>query len=135
MLVLQHICLYCSSANPGRSAAAACQDRNFDMDAPTPITMGPTKKCRTMSESANTAAITLATSASTMGKFPLQLWSKYFHTRGTSTLGEMLNLEISRVTQQLLCSKSHDFLAVFALAHKHTVSLQVFGSFSVFSSK
>jgi hypothetical protein len=27
------------------------------------------------------------------------------------------NVEISRVTQQLLCSKSNDFLAVFALAH------------------
>ena len=26
-------------------------------------------------------------------------------------------MEISRVTQQFLCSKSHDFLAVFALAH------------------
>merc|ERR1719331_1308875 len=30
--------------------------------------MGPTKKCRTMSESANTAAITLATSASAMAE-------------------------------------------------------------------
>ena len=29
----------------------------------------------------------------------------------------MRNVEISRVTQQLLCSKSHDFLAIFALAH------------------
>ena len=38
-------------------------------------------------------------------------------TRGTSILGEVRNVEISRVTQQLLCSKSHDFLAVFALAH------------------
>ena len=37
--------------------------------------------------------------------------------RGTSILGEVRNVEISRVTQQLLCSKSHDFLAVFALAH------------------
>ena len=37
--------------------------------------------------------------------------------RGTSILGEVRNEEISRVTQQLLCSKSHDFLAVFALAH------------------
>ena len=32
-------------------------------------------------------------------------------------LGEMRNVWISRATQQLLCSKSHDFLAVFALAH------------------
>ena len=37
--------------------------------------------------------------------------------RGTSILGEVRNVEISRVTQQLLCSKSHDFLAIFALAH------------------
>jgi hypothetical protein len=37
--------------------------------------------------------------------------------RGTSILGEVRNVEISRVTQQLLCSKSHDFPAVFALAH------------------
>ena len=36
-------------------------------------------------------------------------------TRGTSILGEMRNVEISRVTQQLLCSKSHDFLFFFAL--------------------
>ena len=32
-------------------------------------------------------------------------------------LGEVRNAEISRVTQQLLCSKSHDILAIFALAH------------------
>ena len=38
-------------------------------------------------------------------------------SRGTSILGEVRNVEISRVTQQLLCSKSHDFLAVFALTH------------------
>ena len=38
-------------------------------------------------------------------------------TRGTSILGEVRNVEISGVTQQLLCSISHDFLAVFALAH------------------
>ena len=37
--------------------------------------------------------------------------------RGTSILGEVRNVEISRVTQQLLCSKSYDFPAVFALAH------------------
>ena len=37
--------------------------------------------------------------------------------RGTSILGEVRNVEISRPTQQLLCSKSHDFLAIFALAH------------------
>ena len=38
-------------------------------------------------------------------------------TRGTSILGEVRKVEISRVTQQLLCSKSDDFLAVFALAY------------------
>ena len=43
--------------------------------------------------------------------------SKYCLSRGTSILGEVRNVEISRVTQQLLYSKSHDFLAVFALAH------------------
>ena len=37
--------------------------------------------------------------------------------RGTSILEEMRNVEISRATQQLLCSKSHDFLAVFALTY------------------
>ena len=33
------------------------------------------------------------------------------------SIREMRNVEISRVTQQLLCSKSHEFLAIFALAH------------------
>ena len=41
----------------------------------------------------------------------------YISSRDTSILGEVRNVEISRVTQQLLCSKSHDFLAIFALAH------------------
>ena len=39
------------------------------------------------------------------------------YTRGTSILGEVRNVEISRATQQLLNGKSHNFLAVFALAH------------------
>ena len=38
-------------------------------------------------------------------------------TRATSILGEVRNVEISRATQQLLNGKSHDFLAVFVLAH------------------
>ena len=37
--------------------------------------------------------------------------------RGTSILGEVRNVEIPGPTQQLLCSKYHDFLAIFALAH------------------
>jgi hypothetical protein len=37
--------------------------------------------------------------------------------RGTSILGEVRNVKISRATQQLLNGKSHDFQAVFALAH------------------
>ena len=41
----------------------------------------------------------------------------YVFSRGTSILGEVRNVQISRVTQQLLCSKSHDFLAIFPLAH------------------
>ena len=41
----------------------------------------------------------------------------FVHCRGTSILGEVRNVEISGGTQQLLCSKYHDFLAVFALAH------------------
>ena len=45
-------------------------------------------------------------------KIPRQL-----KTRGTSILGEVRNVEIPGPTQQLLCSKSHDFLAVFALPH------------------
>ena len=40
----------------------------------------------------------------------------YGYTRGASILGEVRNVWISRATQQLLCSKSNDFLAVFALA-------------------
>ena len=35
-------------------------------------------------------------------------------SRGTSILGEVRNVEISRATQQLLNGKSHDFLAIFA---------------------
>ena len=35
----------------------------------------------------------------------------------TSTLGEVRNVEIPGPTQQLLNGKSHDFLAVFSLAH------------------
>ena len=41
----------------------------------------------------------------------------YTWSRGTSIQGEVHNVEISGVTQQLLCSKSHDFLDAFALAH------------------
>ena len=38
-------------------------------------------------------------------------------SRGTSILGEVRSVEIPGPTQQLLCSKYHDFLAIFALAH------------------
>ena len=38
--------------------------------------------------------------------------SMYVNTRG-----EVRNVEITGATQQLLNSKSHDFLAVFHLAH------------------
>ena len=41
----------------------------------------------------------------------------YLVSRGTSILGEVRNVEIPGPTQQLLCSKYHDFLAIFALAH------------------
>ena len=41
----------------------------------------------------------------------------YVATRGISIQGEVRNVAISRATQQLLCSRSHDFLAIFALAH------------------
>ena len=34
-----------------------------------------------------------------------------------SPWGEVRHRRIPRATQQLLCSKSHDFLAIFALAH------------------
>ena len=40
-------------------------------------------------------------------------------TRGISILGEVRNVEVSRVTQQLLCSKSYDFLAIFTVAHSN----------------
>ena len=37
--------------------------------------------------------------------------------RGTSIQGEVRHVEIWSVTQELLCSKSRDFVAIFALAH------------------
>ena len=40
-----------------------------------------------------------------------------------ANLGEVHNVEISRVTQQLLNGKFHDFLAVFALAHSKIIKL------------
>ena len=42
---------------------------------------------------------------------------KIVRTRGTSIIGEVHNVEIPGPTQQLLCSKYHDYLAVFSLAH------------------
>ena len=55
-------------------------------------------------------------------KFPKKWASKNLLTkwgciRGTSILGEVRNVEIPGPSQQLLCSKYHDFLAIFALAH------------------
>ena len=38
--------------------------------------------------------------------------------RGISILAEVRNVEISRVTQHL-CSKYHDFQAIFDLAHSN----------------
>ena len=35
----------------------------------------------------------------------------------TDPVGEVRNVEIPGPTQQLLCTKYHDFLAIFALAH------------------
>ena len=46
--------------------------------------------------------------------------------RGTSILGEVRNVEISRATQQLLYGKCHDFLAVFALAHSKINQIALF---------
>jgi hypothetical protein len=56
--------------------------------------------------------------------FILKETRKLESLRGTSILGEVRNVWISRVTQQLLCSKSHDLLVVFALAHSkiHKIS-------------
>ena len=42
---------------------------------------------------------------------------KDIETRGTSILGEVRNVKISRATQQLLNGKSNYFLAFFALAN------------------
>ena len=39
-----------------------------------------------------------------------------FRILAPAILGEVRNVEISRATQQLLWSKSHDFLTIFALA-------------------
>ena len=46
-------------------------------------------------------------------------WPSYelFLDRGTFILGEVRNIEVPGPTQQLLNGKSHDFLAIFALAH------------------
>ena len=43
-----------------------------------------------------------------------------------ANLGEVHNVEISRVTQQLLNGKFHDFLAVFALALSKIIQLAYF---------
>ena len=51
---------------------------------------------------------------------------RYVLVRGSSILAELSNEEISRVTQQLLCGKSHDFLAVFALAHSRINQIAYF---------
>ena len=48
---------------------------------------------------------------------PSSIFWGYVISRGISILGEVRNMWISRATQQLLCSKSHDFLAFLALAH------------------
>ena len=42
--------------------------------------------------------------------------TRVVNTRGTSILGEVRNVEISRAIQQLLNGKSHDFLAIFQIA-------------------
>ena len=43
--------------------------------------------------------------------------AQYVENRGTFILGEVRSVEISGVTEELLFSKSHDFLAISALAH------------------
>ena len=40
---------------------------------------------------------------------------RYGGSRGTSILGEVRNVEISGATQQLLCSKYHDFIKKYAI--------------------
>ena len=47
----------------------------------------------------------------------VQMSSYLSSTRGTSILGEVRNVAISRSTKQLLWYKFHDFLAIFAPAH------------------
>jgi hypothetical protein len=49
-------------------------------------------------------------------------------SRGTSILGEVRNVEISRATQQLLTGKPHDFLAILALAHSKIKQIAQFRS-------
>ena len=62
---------------------------------------------------------TLLQNSLDLQKFRLTRDSKYglVGTRGISIQGEVRNARKKRVTQQLLCSKSHDFLAIFDLAH------------------
>ena len=52
--------------------------------------------------------------------------SRYVNIRGTSIIGEVRNVEIPGPTQQLLCSKHHDFLAVFPLAHSKINQISLF---------
>ena len=42
--------------------------------------------------------------------------TRVVNTRGTSTLGEVRNVEVSRASQQLVNGKSDDFLAIFQIA-------------------
>ena len=48
---------------------------------------------------------------------PTILSRSYLEVSRISIQGEVRHVWISRATQQLLRSKSHDFLAIFALAH------------------
>ena len=51
------------------------------------------------------------------GDFPLTDFINMFSLEVSPSQGEVRNARKKRVTQQLLCSKSHDFLAIFDLAH------------------
>ena len=53
-------------------------------------------------------------------------WAMLVPTRGISILGEVRNARKERVTQQILCSKSQDFLAIFALAHSKINQIEIF---------
>ena len=81
-----------------------------------PLDASPTLK-KMLSHASPTNSFRTIASDSDLALLHVRMSVKYISTRGISIQGEVRHVWISRATQQLLCSKSHDFLAIFALAH------------------